>query len=77
MEIEDLVIMPNSEVVFICRKLHTLRCWIHAHSYEVMVLNQISLTNYTALLDYDPLNVYVFACLCFLDVLLLMALSGA
>ena len=64
-KIEDFVIMPNSDVVLICRRMHTLRFWIHAHSYEVMVLNQISLTNYTALLDYDLLNVYVFECLCF------------
>ena len=56
--IEDMLILPNTDVVFCCRKIHTLRFWKHVHSYEVMVLNRIVVINYNDLLDYHPLNVY-------------------
>ena len=50
--------MPNSDVVFCCRKIQTVRFCKHIYSFEVAILNQIVLTYYDDLIDYHSLDVY-------------------
>ena len=49
--------MPNSDVVFCCRKIQTVRFCKHIYSFEVAILNQIVLTKHDDLIDYHPLDV--------------------
>ena len=56
--IEDIVIMANGDVFFICRKMHTLRYNKHLHSYEVALVRNVETTTYDELKDYHPLDIY-------------------
>lgn len=56
--IDDILILPNTDVVFCCKRLHTIRFHKHLYCYEVMFLNEFVTTSYDGLLDHLPLDVY-------------------
>ena len=56
--IEDIFIKSNGDIIFSCRKMHSLRFHKHLHSYEVALMNLIVTTKYDDLLDYHPLDIY-------------------
>ena len=58
MMIEDIVIMVNGDVFFICRKMCTLRYHKHLHSYEVALVRNVETTTYDELKYYHPLDIY-------------------
>ena len=58
LKVQDIFIQPNGDIVFHCRKLHTLCFWKQLHSHEVAESSQSVVTNYSSLLDYHALDMY-------------------
>ena len=58
LKIQDIFILPNGDIVFHCRKLHTLCFWKHVHTHEVAESSQSVETNYSSLLDHPALDMY-------------------
>lgn len=56
--IDDVFILPNTDVVFCCKKLQTVAFNKHLHSYEVKILSEYVSLYHRSLIDYHPLDLY-------------------
>ena len=59
LRIEDIFVMPNGDVFFVCTQMRAIQHDRHLHSYEVRLnSSHVITTSYDELVDYHPLDVY-------------------
>lgn len=58
LRIECIFVMPNNDIVFWCKKIHTIGYYRHLWSYEVMFLCDEISTTCAEQADHHPLDCY-------------------
>ena len=54
--IHDIFMLPNMDVMFCCKRLHTISFNRHMHSFEVIILDTFTSVQHSSLADHSPLD---------------------